>query len=152
MDTKMCARCSQVFPVAEFQVIKKGAAKPKYDSWCKPCRAEYFKQYYRINKRRISDSKKHEYYERTDPTRAKGRRAAAVAFDRASKENKVPMWVEAAEFFQIYERCARMAPGFVVDHIIPLNGNDVTGLHVPDNLQILTRRDNGRKRNKHLLE
>lgn len=36
----------------------------------------------------------------------------------------------------------------VVDHIIPITNNNVSGLHVPWNLQYLTRVENSKKRNK----
>ena len=38
---------------------------------------------------------------------------------------------------------------YTVDHIIPIKGEFVTGLHVASNLQILTLRDNCRKGNKY---
>lgn len=38
---------------------------------------------------------------------------------------------------------------FVVDHIIPLRGKNVSGLHIHTNLQIITDLDNSSKGNKY---
>ena len=47
---------------------------------------------------------------------------------------------------EIYEMAASL--GMTVDHIIPLYGENVWGLHAPQNLQILTRQENSRKRDR----
>jgi hypothetical protein len=54
---------------------------------------------------------------------------------------------EQAEVQGIYNFC-RIFKGFEVDHIIPLNGKNVSGLHVLNNLQVLTIKDNRSKSNR----
>lgn len=53
-----------------------------------------------------------------------------------------------AEIDGLYRFC-NIFKGFEVDHIIPLSGKQVSGLHVPSNLQVLTIRANRQKGNKY---
>lgn len=62
-----------------------------------------------------------------------------------------PKWLTQEELFQmarIYTD-ARMT-GHHVDHIVPLQGSNVSGLHVPWNLQLLTPAENRSKGNRYL--
>jgi hypothetical protein len=63
-----------------------------------------------------------------------------------------PSWADKTAIDLIYNECRRVTEetGVLhhVDHIIPLNGDTVCGLHVETNLQILTAADNQSKNNK----
>lgn len=50
-----------------------------------------------------------------------------------------------SEILNIYNNCP---PGNEVDHIIPLNGSNICGLHVPWNMQYLPWKENRKKSNK----
>lgn len=64
-------------------------------------------------------------------------------------DNRTPAWadLEAIKFF--YECCPA---GCHVDHIIPLRGKLVSGLHVENNLQWLPATDNFKKGNSYVDE
>ena len=64
---------------------------------------------------------------------------------RALKINAVPKWCNLEKIKEIYKNCPK---GYHVDHIIPLNNPIVCGLHVENNLQYLTARENTSKGNK----
>ena len=71
---------------------------------------------------------------------------AAVAAYRAKKIERTPVWANREAIKSIYERCPN---GYHVDHVIPLRGKNVSGLHVADNLQILPAQENLKKSNKY---
>lgn len=67
---------------------------------------------------------------------------------RASKISRTPKWADLNKIKEIYNNCPK---GYHVDHIIPLQGELVSGLHVDTNLQYLPAVDNIKKGNKYLI-
>jgi hypothetical protein len=64
---------------------------------------------------------------------------------RASQLNATPKFADLNKIKEIYKNCPK---GYVVDHIVPLQGKEVCGLHVEWNLQYLTPSQNSSKSNK----
>ena len=58
---------------------------------------------------------------------------------------------EIAEVQGMYDFC-KVFKQYEVDHVVPLNGDRVSGLHVLANLQVLSRKENRSKRNKFTIE
>lgn len=67
---------------------------------------------------------------------------------KALKLDRVPLWANLDKIKEIYSKCPE---GYHVDHIIPLQGTLVSGLHVENNLQYLTAKDNLEKHNKFIV-
>ncbi len=73
---------------------------------------------------------------------------AKVAKYKAAKLQRIPLWVDREHLKAIREFYKACPEGYEVDHMIPLQGETVSGLHVRENLQYLTAEENGRKANK----
>lgn len=65
---------------------------------------------------------------------------------RSAKLQRTVAWADLEAIKAIYKEAART--GMSVDHIIPLQGEFVSGLHVEYNLQLLTSSENASKCNK----
>jgi hypothetical protein len=107
------------------------------------------REYYAANKERIAARRK-AYRAENAATIAASNRSRQVA-----KAQRTPKWLSADDHWlmaQAYELAALRTKlfGFLwhVDHILPLHGRRVSGLHVPTNLQVIPGTDNCKKSNK----
>lgn len=76
------------------------------------------------------------------------KRANISAKYRAYKLRAIPKWLNSEQKLAIELFYKNRPNGFHVDHIIPLQGQEVRGLHVPWNLQYLTVSKNCSKGNR----
>ena len=109
----------------------------------------------------------HKQYEQREDVKAKRSayrklhpelNAARTQKYHASKQNRIPSWLGDDELWiieQAYELAALRTKlfGFSwhVDHVIPLQGKLVSGLHTPYNLQVIPGRDNMSKSNRFVV-
>ncbi len=82
--------------------------------------------------------------------------AAKRAQRRAAQLERTPAWLtesDQQDILSMYSFAKKLEDlcgiEYEVDHIVPLQGSNVSGLHVPWNLQILTKRSNRVKGNRY---
>jgi len=93
---------------------------------------------------------KYKRWREKHPEKYTARNVASVA----RRAKRVPKWNTSddrwlmAQFYDV-AKLRTKATGVVweVDHIIPLRGKEVSGLHVPSNLQVILKSENRAKRN-----
>ena len=134
----------------------------KIKSLCKKC---YVSDYVQRNKEKLysrtkewkENNKEHvreqkntymKKYGKFYKSNNKGKTNALTAKRRAIKLNATPKWLTKEQKKEITIFYINCPEGYEVDHIIPLQGKIVCGLHVPWNLQYLTRSQNAKKSNK----
>lgn len=76
-----------------------------------------------------------------------GRIAAYTGKRKAALIQRCPKWLTSKQKQQIIDFYVNCPKGMAVDHIYPLQGKYVSGLHHPDNLQYLTKSKNSKKHN-----
>ena len=78
-----------------------------------------------------------------DKVRTMGRRG------QAARRACMPKWADRTAIKAIYDKCP---VGHHVDHVLPIKGKNVCGLHVPENLQYLPAIENIKKGNRVYLQ
>jgi len=80
---------------------------------------------------------------------------------RAAKLQRTVIWANPDAIKEVYKDCEEInlaaktsgcTETFVVDHIVPLQGELVSGLHIESNLQIITTKENNEKHNNFVPE
>ena len=161
---QVCSKC-KIAKEAEHFILDKRYNRPKKK--CRACDAVTNKEYRSRNKSKIlarnktymenNPEFKQAVYEKSlaRDKLYRPQRAAREAKRRCKKLNATPNWLTESHIKQIndiYWHCADLksvtGEQYHVDHIIPLQGKNVCGLHVPWNLQILPSDINIRKSNK----
>jgi hypothetical protein len=159
----------------ENTLFKKDSRKKSgYASICKSCAAIQSKTYHEKHKEDIKlkpvDKEKKRASDRASYQKHKEKRLDYIkewcknnpekvldrnARRRARKQQAYPMWLSEKDKIDIRVKytMARWLSytcfqQYHVDHIVPLKGDTVCGLHVPWNLQVLSATENLRK-NKH---
>jgi hypothetical protein len=147
VKSRNCVACERHFYMKNRAVVKarskawREANKVKYDA----CLRDWKKK----NRRKVAADALARYY--ANPLKEKARRRAQQAWRRAAyKRPYVKPHRKAIK--AIYEEAERrqQETGIKhhVDHVVPLKGKNVCGLHVPWNLKIMKAKRNLQKSNK----
>ncbi len=170
---KICTSCGEEKDTSCFS--KRAASKDGYAASCKVCvsirkknspaTSEYNKKYHSEHrdflnsKTRDWRSQNRDYvnfYKRVYRKSNPDKHAVLDANKNAKRQLRFPKWLSDSDLEIIadfYNRARTLSSTtgvkHQVDHIVPLNGKNVSGLHVPWNLQILTAYENNCKNNKY---
>ena len=109
-------------------------------------------KYRKNNRAKISEINKNWRLKNTSLINAKNRTR------RSSKNNRTPLWLTDIDHERIqneyklaYILSKVTGQKWEVDHVIPLQGEFVSGLHVPSNLRAISAYENRSKHNKYDL-
>ena len=127
-----------------------------YASYRRACKAAAIKAWFSTEKGKLARRKANSTFFKTEKGKASlagynssvnGRkvRNALQAKRRSRKLQRTPAWADLEAIKQFYLNCPE---GYHVDHDVPLQGENISGLHVLNNLVYLTAEDNLKKGNK----
>jgi len=122
-----------------------------YENKCKSCKSIEFSKW-RINnsgyrssyhlKNKEQENKNSLIWLKKNPAKV----AEITRKYQTAKFSYIPPWYNENEVMKIYAEA--QSKGLEVDHIVPLQGKNVCGLHVQNNLQCISLWENRSKSNK----
>lgn len=146
---KTCKVCKTTKSVFDFVLIDKGLSNA-----CRKCEPPMVKTDEELEQEIIKSMKKQERVLWVQENKESVRKAALKRY-RAYKQ-QTPKWLTDEDklmiqsFYATALFCSKsLGVNYHVDHIVPIQGKDVCGLHVPWNLQVITQAENSRKKNHH---
>lgn len=156
---KTCTKCGETKPLDAFHRDKSVPDGRTYN--CKVCACaralrcraaniDTVREKDRI-RQKLKDKDSIRLAQSTHYKKNKGRYAAWVAERRARKANATPPWADHDKINAVYAEAAALRSLGVdvdVDHIVPLKGRNVSGLHVHFNLQLMLSTENKSKGNR----
>ena len=159
-----CCYCKRRLPRESFYFNR--GRSTGVSSGCKPCALTYASEWNRAHKPHIAERDKRRAAKRAETTRRwhKANRERMNAYMRAwnkkggrrpgprSMAMLTPPWANRFFIGEIYAlarlRTKVTGTPWEVDHFIPLNGENVCGLHVENNLRVVPRFVNRSKKNR----
>lgn len=177
--TKPCTKCGEVKELSDYR--KRADSKDGHSHICKKCLSidgyryrkdpevkkrlkKLGKEYYKKNKK-VLLKKMQDYYINNKESCNKNsykyakRNKHKKNMLKMSRLRATPKWLtkdQKKEILSFYaeSQLKKETTGidYNVDHIVPLNGKNVCGLHVPWNLRVIEASKNKRKSNKLIIE
>ena len=139
---KTCSKCKTTYPSVPEYFHKNKSTPSGFHYQCKFCMRASGLSYARENLEKLRQAALRWAKENPEKDRAR------VARRKAAKLRAMPSWLTDEQKKQIQEMYETCPQGHHVDHITPLQGGNVCGLHVPWNLQHLPATENLKKSNK----
>jgi hypothetical protein len=140
-----CVECAEL--------RQKTAARQKFEAQYR--KTKQYQNYQKAYQKTYAKSEAYKAQKTRYAQKNKGKIAAKTKKYTASKLKRTPHWLTEDDFWMIeqaYELAQQRSELFKfpwdVDHVIPLQGVLVSGLHTPYNLQVIPARDNRSKSNR----
>lgn len=168
---KICARCKASYPSTNEYFYYRDKKRGWLSSWCKPCKIQHRKdniatelENQRVRRRarnicNICNTKpadfQHRYCKSCHKENIKIKKREDKALYKSRLRKAKPKWANGFFLREIYDlarlRTSMTGIEWHVDHMIPIRGINVSGLHTHENLRVILGKENIEKGNHYSM-